>query len=537
MKDRTHQNEPENSIKKIKKGIKTVNAMSPLQRNYLDKFLINSRINENDPIFPNGNGIYPDCSSITDDELTRAIESRWPITHGVSVIPYSIEENKPYWLKIFLGDWNFFTPETLSDELRLIVSQKLRATFDKWTVASNHTLIFEERKISYTTKIPYVFDVFSDNGISIYLGGTVDYFSQSTNGMAGAFTTYRHDNNGYIKNAFIFFPNDLNTIWKQDGHAEWAQSAWSHEIGHALGFEHLHEYEEILNKLMKNHYGEYCSVMPYPNKIGHFQNSYPEYAVYPATLDARLVQLAQSRGVNDFAYHSNKISSYGVNLILIAIFSATISSIYYFNLKFLNSLKKNEHQQLIPKKLAALITDASIVSLLLFAEIELFYPLLFLGTALTKYTPERFLQKLPQKMRELLTSSYSLYALNIATTITLGTLPPVLAVNIALSTLTTYSAAFMDSLSQPFSYITNKSITFFSNKCCHQVNDINEEQEQNEDHIINLDYLAPAVTPPRARSSFCSRLHNWFGFGNRSDTNPVADSEEIDLQSDYQRIR
>lgn len=326
----------------------------------------------------------PDCSVITDLQLQQAIASRWPVTDGVARIPFGFS-SKPL-LGSFLSAIRLsnFWPETPDDRLTEIMQTTIRFVLVKLAKASQQRIEFIEIENAH---------LFS-SGIFFYLGGNTQHFLREED--AFAFASRRMDNNGNIKQAFVFLPNDIGN-WDNEDKLPYPLMAWIHEALHALGFDHLHEFEDMKNSLSNLADGVYCSVLPYFDKIATavsscVENCNPPYATYPAALDKRLLSLAYVQGVtpnNSFEKESN----YFLNMIESGILSFLIAGFHQSVFLFFSRLTMGRDQPIFSKNAAKMLADLSFFASIVYLELPLWLVGLFAITASAKYFPE--LEELP----------------------------------------------------------------------------------------------------------------------------------------------
>ncbi len=317
----------------------------------------------------------PDCSAITDAQLQQAIASRWPVVDGVARISFGFS-SKPLWSSatnlINIRYW----PEQIQNDLAEMMQTTLRFSLKIIEKASLGKIEFIEDKNIH---------VFS-RGIFFYLSGDENKF------FADEMSAYAHrkiDNNGFIQQAYIFMPSNAK-YWDQQASITFVY-IWIHEIMHALGFKHLHEFSDMRSLLQNMQDGLYCSVLPYPEKISTAiskctTHCNPSYAVYPGPLDNRLLQLAY---VNDTLStdHRDMYRNYFVNSIDIAISSFFLAILYKNIFTFFTHILHTDNQPILTNKMAALLTDFTFTAAIYFLEIPLWLIQLFAITTAIKYLP------------------------------------------------------------------------------------------------------------------------------------------------------
>ncbi len=360
-----------------------------------------------DDLFPDLDRHHPDCSDVTDAELSNAILSHWPIKEGVSTIPYSLSET-PFWASlVFPMSVSSYLPEKVTLDTKKLMKERIRFGFDKWTNASNGTLQFvEDNNIN-----PY------SPGIFFYVGGSEQHFKETSDNTKGAFTVRRLGFDGKFIQSYIFFPNDQwfwNTSQIEDNDPAWTINTPEHEQGHALGFNHLHEYADIQSKLQNTPDGVYCSVMPYPDLISTYNSMCqthcePNYAVYPAALDSRMIQLTHHLSINYFA--KEMIISYGINFVDAFFIPIFIIGSYNITASFVSNLTPYRNKNIIPEKIAYFIADSGLTSGLIYLNFPMWVPGLYVATSLTKFIPEKYYDKMPTPAKKLLISHYNFYTL------------------------------------------------------------------------------------------------------------------------------
>ncbi len=299
----------------------------------------------------------PDCSSITPQAYQDTFIRRRPkdqvIYYGFAPVNFwkTLLVQLPL---IFKG----IIPSIPSRIMRDSMSQNMRIIFDKWTQASNGTLTFTEIPDSkLVDRGIYIYPI-SPEKIKKYVG--TDFF---------AFTTNILDNNGYIKDSFIFLP-DNSTYWGigQNLTITIPQmlSAMSHEVGHTLGLnlDHSESTSLIEQQLKDTPMGKFCSVMPYMKYIDTEISSCPafappQYGVYPGPLDATMLQTLYSTELTPLCFSQECIASYGYNIASAgwdALLMIFLSQNFYY---FIRGLTKDE-KPLIPEKAASLIASAGL---------------------------------------------------------------------------------------------------------------------------------------------------------------------------------
>ncbi len=356
----------------------------------------------------------PDCSAITDSQLQQAIASRWPVVDGVAQIPFGFS-NKPLWSSVFNLMHATFLPEQIQANLAEMMQTTLRFALKIIEQASQGKIEFIEDKNTH---------IFS-RGIFFYLGGDEKkFFAQNMN----AYAHLKIDNNGYIQQAYIFMPSDVK-YWDHNANILFMY-IWIHEIMHALGFDHLHEFPDMRSILQNTQDGLYCSVLPYANKISTAisqctTHCNPPYTVYPGSLDKRLLQLAYTHGVlatDDFEINLN----YFQNCVDIAIFSIFSAALYKNIFMFFTHLTDADNQPILTSKMAALLADLTFATAIYFLETPLWLMQLFAITAAIKYLPG--LDRLPKHAKTAL-ENLSLPALNLGVAFTQGQQPIPLALS------------------------------------------------------------------------------------------------------------
>lgn len=354
----------------------------------------------------------PDCSSVTDQQLTKAINSHWPIKEGVATIPFGFS-TAPFWKNVPIafthGIVGRTPPTSASEKTTQAMQTGVRIALDNWSKASNGTLKFVEH-----TK-----ETMFSPGIFFYFAGSAAYIDKRKPG-AGAYSISSYDMFGLLKNDYIFFPYD-DAIWSGDYplYREWIKNTVHHEIGHALGFEHLHEYPDMKEQLKKIPQGLFCSVMPYKQHItsntsvcnSAISDCSESYATLPAALDERMVSIA---------YHpdlSNK-RNFTPKYVFEQWFSITCisfgnSCVQQTISSFLSNLAIQKDKPFIPENVATLAADALVLGALIGTNFPVWVAGSFAASSAVKFIYPCVKNKLPEKMQTLLDNSSSMLMLSI----------------------------------------------------------------------------------------------------------------------------
>lgn len=450
---------------------------------------------------------HPDCSSITDHELVRSIQGTWPTKNGVAKIPYSFSRVGFWGHPLITLRYLKFIPQDLDNPLGNDVRDFIKDSLQSWSLASNNSIQFYETN-------PTLFS----RGIFFFLAGSEDYLSKTQDAYAFAMRAY--NNNHQISSAYVFLPNDKDA-WNKRKLDAFSLTAWSHEIGHALGFNHLHEISSTQLKLQNINDGVYCSVMPYYHEIESFhskcqQNCHPHHSIHPGSLDARMMKLAYLNGMTSGLSTYNLTMNYAANFADTMLLSSLMALIYQSLQTYFAALSFYESYPVFSKKMASFLADSLMLATSYFLE---FSPLalgLFAATAATKYIPDPLLNQLPEDVKNGLTSDYCIYILNLVRAIELGQKPLPLIITVSLSLLSTDVVQYK-SLGLLLAWLSNQIPQAITSRYCHEAKEITSQEalteistqsvSYEEIEPLNISYRAIIENKP---TSLAKRLCTWF---------------------------
>lgn len=498
--------------------------------------------------FPDLAAHNPDCSVVSDDSLKQAIFANWPVSNGVVTIPYTFSSSAYYFVDDFLLQISTYLhwglkPLTMDSAHEKVYKASVEIGLDRWVQASNGTLAFNE--VSFWEFLN------KKRGITFNLGSNARLNAKG----AGAVTMILQDNNRHIRQAAIYYPNAID-LWPTNdtGLAAWNANAITHEIGHALGFNHFHDYQSILQPLQQIHDGAYCSVMPYDsyfvNTDGECKSACnPAYAIFPAKLDSRIFSLASQENYPRCSVLFNKKSLLWVihNGLAECVNSYSYSFLHSSVRAFTENLSVKPGTMLLSKTTASLIADSSFLAATLYMEgIPNWSSTVFLATAAAKYLPDSFLDHLSPTVKTIVTSNYSIYVLNGAIALSQGSC----VIPMTVSMLSSQAGSFIGIvLGQAVGYLSAKFICVVPKAiytACHE----NDSAERDPASLITI---TDPVDPPSDRpdeshyhslrtdepdvpvvssnpNSFFNRVRNYFCSNAMSHEPDIENQIEMTLQ-------
>lgn len=367
----------------------------------------------NDTIF-NSTKHHPDCSSVSDAQLQKTIFARWPIEEGVAKIRYSLSTS-PFWLAAFPRVlYNFFilhepiintksilSPVHLDEKAQNQLRNSLKFSLNQWAAVSDGTIEIVEATTVYPWSRGIYFFVVNPDAIG--------------NGVT-AFTLRSLDNNGEIKQAFVFLPNN-KIFWNEEN-----KLLLPHEEGHIFGGEHFHLYPDIQRELENTPDGVFCSVMPYPGAIStntsacHIEypgDCQPPYADSPGPLDKEWIRLAyKANRIADIDPSGRRVGDYILNALGAFFSSAAISGLHKAMISLLSNLAIHPNKPLIPEKVAKFIVDTGLLAAVIYLEFPIGTIAIYAACNITKYLPNSILDRLPTGVKFIFTSNYGVWMLN-----------------------------------------------------------------------------------------------------------------------------
>lgn len=504
----------------------------------------------------NGTRHQPDCSAISDAQLQKTIYSHWPIENGKTKIPYSVSTT-PFWLSasplvlynyFVLGEpiiKNMISPIHLDEKAENQLRNSLKISLNQWQSISNGTIEFVEATDIYPwSRGIYAFVVNPD----------------SMGNVASAFTLRKIDNNGEIKQAFIFFPNN-QLLWGMEN-----ELMLPHELGHALGFEHLHLYPDIRKQIENTPDGVFCSVMPYPAAVStnvsschpeYIDDCLPPYLTSPGSLDERMIKIAYQNESMNTTLTKRKIGDYILNASDAFISSMAIAGAHKACSSMLSHLAVRPHKPLIPEKASHFIVDASLLAAVIYLEFPIWSIATYTISTATKYLPETILDKSPKAIKFILTSNYSVWLINLSSTYFQGQKIIPLAATSIVSMCGSFTGTIIGyGIGRGSAWLINRipqAITakYFSNEPIEEIelqemNLINQEEdgdditidildEDNSSADIFADFLS--FQQKKEQTHISAHIYSFFKrsffsrLGNRNDeaayVSEVNDSQEL----------
>lgn len=433
----------------------------------------------------------PDCSLVTDEELEQAIFTNWPSENGVAKIPYTFDP-APYWMQPYTrAFFSYFKlglhslQKNADAVYQQHVKENIKLGLQKWEEASNGTLQFYEAKLGLHSP-----------GISFFFAD--DKALRTRN--AAAFTQQKIDNNGHLEQVAITYPS-RPSFWDMENKGPCARAdhinTITHEEGHAIGLEHLHD-PELRSKLQNMKDGVFLSVMPYYSLINPGKNpcgstSYPPFAAMPGCLDERSVALNYKVNENTPGNNISRIF-YDQNVVNTFSESAVLSGIHSALYQISANLKLSGDQSFFSKKGAQLLADGATLGILIYLDFPKATTASFTISAIAKYLPETLQEQLPTVIRQILASNYPLLALNLSTVIYEGrSIKPLIANLIAGGYGTVIGSEVGAKIGQLNAFITNKvsnTIMSFFHKTGEQNN---QENAVDAPAIVETEAVRPAI--------------------------------------------
>jgi hypothetical protein len=230
----------------------------------------------------------PDCSSVRENELSRFIFARLPSVDGV--IPYSFSSPGSSWASFLRpSEFYFYRFQALAEypeanvdaELKEGLRSRVRFVLEQFEKLTNFTLKFVEQENPET-------------GIYFRFVSKAD-FANNAIGEAKALKNIR----GKYKRSYVTLLAEFSKdIYKTTE----SMHTISHEIMHSLGFNHLHDDNNIVNKLRQTRNGIFCSVLPYTfyinTEVSECKNFCTNLRAMPGPLDLQMIDMVYRHGID-----------------------------------------------------------------------------------------------------------------------------------------------------------------------------------------------------------------------------------------------
>lgn len=349
----------------------------------------------------------PDCSAVINEEILALSYTRWPMENGIAIVPYTFN-CIPYYLQPFEGAFNYYFNHKifgLSDvhqDYKASIKNDIRNGLAAWEKSSNNQIRFVEEK---NPGLKF-------NGLSFYFANTK--ILEESN--MGAYTQQKLDNLGYLQSAAIVFP-DSSTFWSVDKSSKqicYDRQTIVHEIGHAIGAEHLHQHPIIVNKLQHTLDGVYCSVMPYQRFVSTAMSECKSHceshmAILPGPLDQRYCALVYTpeytpKKIQYFEEWNLKNAMYE-NIT----YSFTTSTIN----ELLLNLKNTNSAPLLSSTHVHLVSDVIMLMGMIYYQFPRSYLNAYTLSALMHYMPDKITAYFPKTLVHLMKNQLTSYAFSL----------------------------------------------------------------------------------------------------------------------------
>lgn len=243
------------------------------------------------------------CRTLPLEELHKVISHLWPRVDGVATINYTFDTRliPQNVIESARQDLNQKRFDPLNDISQLVLSMVL----DAWTKACKSKVNFK-----------YVGSPSED------FSGIIISNCDNLKSALGYWEPIQRNSLGYMKQGIVCIPSQYfqreNFLILKNVHTI------SHEIGHAIGIQHLHEFPLIKTHLQDTEQGMGCSVMPYSHEILKDPINYCRdqsvclnhtSAVLPGPLDQDVCQLMYGENSRYFPKQvslGEVITSYGI---------------------------------------------------------------------------------------------------------------------------------------------------------------------------------------------------------------------------------
>ncbi len=359
-------------------------------------------------------GPQPNCSVISDSELLSVVDK--PLHSGL--IFYSFKSFYSYSnLLRYPGIQNIFISNLFQEIMEFVDTQKSKIAL---------RMILSEIERLSVGRLKFVED---DNApVKLFFQFTLEkrlgYVGEQYSGITQKIMGMSNQIGGVISIAPV--NNMLESSY-----------IIAHEVLHALGFNHLHEYPALKEKLLEIPEGLFCSIMPYPEKIKTNINTCKTncnmsfwgnkidipFAILPGPLDIRLIRSYPANITYPDYVPQINMHAFGWNGTIGLLMGFIIIAEYLAVYRMSTAITRKMMPTNLSKRFSTAMADISFILMATAVKIENEMLILYMVILLAKFIGhDLFQQKIPNHTLRFITNAF----LFITPTTFVGDLHPIL---------------------------------------------------------------------------------------------------------------